>query len=253
MATRTRKKKTAPKKSAARKRSATAAPKIVHERRFPGESPGYRKARDELLQAEIALRRQVEAVAAQRRALPPGGIVKEDYLFGVTANVGDLARMRMSELFSPGKNVLVLYNFMYGPNMDRPCPMCTSMLDSLDGNAHHISQRINLGVVAKSPLPRIMAFARERGWRRLKLLSSGGNSYNHDYHGETEDGRQMPMLNVFVKEGSRIRHCWGSELMFVPSDKGQDGRHVDFMWPLWNVLDTTPEGRGADWRPKLNY
>ncbi|MDE1888525.1 MAG: DUF899 family protein, partial [Gammaproteobacteria bacterium] len=134
-----------------------------------------------------------------------------------------------------------------------PCPMCTSMLDALEGNAQHIMQRVNLAVVAKSPLPRILSFAQERGWRRLRLLSSAGNSYNRDYFGEGEDGRQWPALNVFRKRGGAIHHFWSTELMFVPGEKGQEPRHVDFIWPLWNVLDATPEGRGADWHPKLSY
>jgi predicted dithiol-disulfide oxidoreductase (DUF899 family) len=225
----------------------------LHLKHYPGESATYRRSRDELLRAEIRLRRSIESVAALRRDLPAGGLVREDYIFGASANVGDLARVRMSELFAPGKHTLVLYSFMYGPGMARPCPACTSMLDALDASAQHIMQRVNLAVVAKSPLPRIMAFARERGWRRLKLLSSSGNSYNEDYFGESADGRQLPMLNVFVKQGGSIRHFWGSEMLFMPADRGQNERHVDMIWPLWNLFDLTPEGRGTDWFPRLAY
>ena len=220
---------------------------------FPNETRAYRKARDKLLKEEMALRRQIEAVAAQRRKLPLGGKVSEDYVFEGVDELMGTRRVRLSELFAPGKDTLVIYSFMYGPAMERPCPMCTSMLDALEGNAQHITQRVNLAVVAKSPLPRILAFAQERGWRRLRLLSSAGNNYNRDYFGEREDGRQWPALNVFRRRGGAIHHFWGSELMFVPGEKGQEPRHVDFIWPLWNVLDATPEGRGKDWHPKLSY
>ena len=215
---------------------------------FPGESADYRAARDRLLEAEIELRRSIERVAATRRELPPGGPVPEDYAFE-----GADGAVRLSELFEPGKDVLAIYSFMYGPEVERPCPSCTSILDSLDGTAVHVRQRINLAVVAKSPLERILAFAEERGWHRLRLLSSAGNSYNRDYHGETADGAQMPMLNVFVRDGDAIRHFWGSELMNAPADPGQNERHVDLIWPLWNLLDATPEGRGEDWQPSLSY
>src|SRR5574337_1211867 len=238
------------KKSTTRKRKTA---KALHASRFPDENSAYRKARDKLLKEEIALRRHTEAVAALRRKLPPGGKVPEDYVFEGVDELMGVRRVRLSELFSPGKDTLVIYNYMYGPNMERPCPMCTSMLDALEGNAHHIMQRANLAVVAKSPLPRILAFAQERGWRRLRLLSSASNNYNRDYFGECEDGRQWPALNVFRKKNGAIHHFWGSELMFMPADKGQDPRHVDFIWPLWNVLDATPEGRGKDWHPKLSY
>jgi predicted dithiol-disulfide oxidoreductase (DUF899 family) len=228
----------------------------MHARRFPGESESYRRARDELLRAELALKRSVEALAEQRRRLPLGGTVPEDYVFEEgapdLAERGTVRTVRMSELFG-AHDTLVVYNFMYGPKAKNPCPMCTSMLDALEGNAQHIAQRTNLVVIAKSPFARILEFARGRGWSRLRLLSSAGNSYNRDYHGEGPDGSQWPMLNVFVRRNGVIRHFWASELLGAKAEQGQDGRHVDMLWPLWNALDLTPEGRGKDWRPKLDY
>ena len=193
------------------------------------------------------MRRQVEKVAALRRSLPAGGEVAEDYAFD-----SERGKVRLSQLFERGAT-LVAYSFMYGPKMQRACPMCTAMLDGLNGNAQHIGQRTNLVVIAKSPLERILAYARERGWLNLRLLSSAGNNYNRDYHGETADGSQMPMLNVFVKNGGKLRHFFGTELLYAGEEKGQNARHVDLIWPLWNLLDFTPEGRGADWYPKLSY
>jgi predicted dithiol-disulfide oxidoreductase (DUF899 family) len=215
--------------------------------KFPNESKSYRTARDRLLGAEKALRKKVESVAALRRRLPQGGQIAEDYLF---EEVG--RRTRLSELFVNG-DTLVAYSFMFGPKAAKPCPMCTSMLDALDGNARHIAQRTNLVVIAKSPIGRILEFTRPRGWKNLRLLSSAGNSYNRDYHGEGADGSQWPMLNVFVRRKGVIRHFWGSELLGAKSEPGQNGRHVDMLWPLWNALDVTPEGRGKDWYPKLDY
>ncbi|MFI5014218.1 MAG: DUF899 family protein [Hyphomicrobiales bacterium] len=221
----------------------------IHDKRFPNESAEYRRSRDALLEEEMTLRRQTEAVAAKRRALVPGGEVREDYVF----EEGEEAKpVRLSALFGD-KPTLVAYSFMYGPKMERACPSCTAMLDSLDGAARHVGQRASLVVIAKSPIARIRAFARERGWTRLRLLSSAGNSYNADYHGEDAKGSQWPMLNVFTRHDGTIRHAYGTELLFAPREPGQDGRHVDSIWPLWNVLDFTPEGRGTDFYPKLSY
>ena len=214
---------------------------------FPNESKQYRAARDKLLRAEIDLRKQLEAVAAMRRKLPAGGETPEDYVFD-----GQDGKVKLSELFRNGDS-LVAYSFMYGPKMAHACPMCTSMLDGLNGSARHIAQRTNLVVIARSPLPRILEFARGRGWANLKLLSSEHNNYNRDYHGEDAKGAQWPMLNVFHKAGGRMRHAWGSEMLTAKLERGQDPRHVDLLWPLWNVLDFTPEGRGKDWNPKLSY
>ena len=174
--------------------------------RFPGESAEYRTARDRLLEREIELRRAMEAVAAARRALPPGGAVPEDYVFAAAGPDGAPTQMRLSELFAPGKDSLVIYNFMFprgykGPRPgpasgetallpleEGPCPSCTALLDQLDGAAGHVSQRLNLAVVAKTSLARLITFGNERGWRHLSLLSSAGNTYNRDYFGEDGEG-----------------------------------------------------------------
>lgn len=235
---------------------------------FPGESSEYRRERDRLLAAEVELRRAIERVAAQRRALPPGGAVPEDYRFE-EAGGGEVA---FSELFAPGKDTLVVYSFMFPrysgdtrpgpaggetgrlPLPETPCPSCTSILDSLDGAAPHLAERVNLAVVAKADPERIGTFAGERGWRHLRLLSSRGNTFNRDYHAETDDGEQMPILNVFVRDGEEIRHTWASELLFADQDEGEESRHVDSIWPLWHVLDVTPDGRGTDSEfPGLSY
>ena len=215
---------------------------------FPGETTKYRAARNRLLKKEITLRRDLEKVAADRRKLPLGGPVPEDYTFDSASGP-----VRLSELFADGKDTLLVYNFMFGPRMPEPCPYCSSILDGVEGAAPHVAQRVNLAIVAKSPIDRVLTFARERGWRHLRLLSSAGNSYNRDYHGENEAGDQLPMMNVFTRRRGRVYHTWATELFFARPDRGQDNRHVDLIWPVWNLLDMTPEGRGATWGPKLRY
>ena len=139
------------------------------------------------------------------------------------------------------------------PITETPCPSCTSILDSLDGAAPHLASQINLVVAAKSDPTRIRNFARDRGWRHLRLLSSRNNTYNSDYRAETPDG-QIPILNVFTRDGDRVRHRWATELMFAPREEGEDPRHVDSIWPIWNVLDLTPGGRGSDSNfPAMQY
>jgi predicted dithiol-disulfide oxidoreductase (DUF899 family) len=227
---------------------------------FPGESEQYRAARDRLLEREIELRREMEAVAAQRRELPPGGVVPEDYVFQGAGPTD----VRLSELFEPGKDSLAIYSFMFprDPGDDRPgpvplaegpCPSCVALLDQLDGAAPHLRPHINLAVVAKTSPERLLSFADERGWRSLRLLSSASNSYNRDYLAETPEGHQRPMLNVFHRDGETIRHFWGSELFYAPTDGDQDPRHVGTLEPVWNLFDMTPEGRGSDWDEQLAY
>jgi predicted dithiol-disulfide oxidoreductase (DUF899 family) len=237
---------------------------------FPGESAEYRAARDRLLEREVELRRAMEAVAAARRELPPGGPVPEDYVFEGAGADGSPSDIRLSELFAPGKDSLVIYNFMFprtyggdrpGPTSGKtaslpleegPCPSCVALLDQLDGAVSHATQHLNFAAVAKAPLERVLTFAGERGWRNLRLLSSANNTYNRDYLGETADGSQTPMLNVFNRDGETIRHFWGAELTYGPEDPGQDHRSVGTLEPLWNLFDLTREGR-PDWFEQIDY
>jgi predicted dithiol-disulfide oxidoreductase (DUF899 family) len=238
---------------------------------FPGESQHYREARERLLEKEIELRRSMEAVTAARRQLPPGGVVPEEYVFRGLGSDGRPSDVTLSELFAPGKDSLVIYSFMFPRNpgderpgpatgetarlelKEGPCPSCVAFLDQLDGAAEHASQHLNLAVVAKAPLGRVLTFAKERDWRRLRLLSSAANTYNRDYLAETPEGAQRPMLTVFHRDGEVIHHFWSSELFYAPWDPGQDPRHVGTLEPVWNLFDMTPEGRPNDWDEQLSY
>ncbi|MFT2215324.1 DUF899 family protein [Rhizobium giardinii] len=230
---------------------------------FPNESPEYRRARERLLQREVALRREMEAVAAEIRALPPGGPVPENYEFDHIDAKGRPAKVRLSELFQPGTDVLILYHYMFprhrgdnrrgpanGPMADLPleegpCPSCTALLDNWEGAVPHVEGLgANIAAVTKAPIEQVAAFAAHRGWRNLKLLSAANNSFKRDYHGEDEDGQQVPVLTVFHKDADGVvRLSWASELLFLPTEPGQDPRHVGTVEPMWTLLDLTPGGR----------
>lgn len=219
----------------------------------PNESADYRKARKTLLVEEIELRRHVARVAAMRRALPKGGEVKGDYQFiGEASSVQGANPIAFADLFGD-KDTLFVYNWMYGPKRARPCPMCTALLSSLDGNADHIRQRASMAVIALSPIERQVAFKVERGWKNLPLYADVNGKFSKDYHAIMEDGTDTAAINVFTRRDGTIRHFWGAETGSVPPDPGEDPTTAPDLMPLWNVLDLTPEGRGADWYPKITY
>lgn len=234
---------------------------------YPNESAEYRTARNALLDAEIALRRQIEAVAAQRRALPPGGAIRQDYVFERTGAYQRPEQVHLSELFD-GHPSLILYSYMFGPERDVPCNGCTHILDAVDGSARHANHIVPFYIVARSPLDRLEAWGRERGWRFLKFLSATNNSYTSDYFGNTAgvtdamraergykpgENWDQPVFNVFTKDGDTVRHFWGTEMVYVAEEPGQNHRAVDMVDPLWNLLDMMPEGRGKDWFPEVWY
>ncbi len=213
---------------------------------YPNDSAEYRKARTALLAEEVELRRHIERVAAQRRALPLGGEA-HDYQFkdenGKTVVLADLFGEH---------DTLVTYFWMYGPQRERPCPMCTAFLGSMDIPVHDISQRVAFAVIGRSPVERQLAFARERGWRNLRFHATVGDEFARDYRGLAPDGQEWPALDVWTRMDGQVRHCWGSELGGT-ADPGQDARGAPDPTPLWNILDLTPAGRGTGWYPKLDY
>jgi predicted dithiol-disulfide oxidoreductase (DUF899 family) len=214
--------------------------------RIPNESAEYRRARTALLAEEIELRRHIERVAEMRRALPPGAPMK-DYRF-----IGENGPVSLEGLFGD-KQSLVVYNYMYGPQRERPCPMCTSLLSAWDGEAQDIMQRTALAVIARSPIERLVAFKKERGWRALKLYSDPSQEFSRDFHAVGENGEDWAGLHVFTRRDGTIRHFWSGEMDFSTADPGQDPRGAPDLMPLWTVLDTTPEGRDPKWYPKLDY
>ena len=202
--------------------------------RYPNESRKYRAARDALLKEERELVKKVKAVAAKRRKLPMGGELKEDYIFQ-WASDGKLGqRVKFSGLFGD-KDTLLLYSFMFGPGWDNPCPSCTSLMDGFDRTWYQVSRSAAFAAIAKAPAERIDAWAKKRGWSQIPLVSGYESTFQADYQcqGESDD-MQWPVMHVFTKRKGKIFHFWATEL---------SGNHVDTVWPYWNLMDFTPEGR----------
>jgi predicted dithiol-disulfide oxidoreductase (DUF899 family) len=212
---------------------------------FPNESPEYRKARNTLLAEEIELRRHIERVAALRRTLPPGGTIPEDYTLE-----SEKDPVRFSDLFGD-KQTLIIYSWMFGPQRQRACPVCTSFLSAWDGTARNLRERVALAVFARSPIQRLLDFKKERGWQNLQLYSDMKGDYTRTY--VSAEDADVPGLNVFTRRDGTIRHFWSGEISGEMADPGQDPRGAPEVDPLWIFLDLNPEGRGTDWYPKLEY
>ncbi len=215
-----------------------------NDTRFPDESDEYRKARNALLAEEIELRRHIWRVGEMRRALPAGGEATKEYRF-----VGKDGEVGLDDLFGD-HDTLVVYSMMYGPQRENGCPMCTAQLSSWDPEVPHLEQRIAIVVVARSPYERIATYAASRGWKNLKLFSDPSGDFTEDFVGERD--ADMPAYTVFTRRGGVIRHFYSVEGSPEMADPGQDPHNAPDMNPLWIILDTTPEGRGTDWYPKLD-
>jgi predicted dithiol-disulfide oxidoreductase (DUF899 family) len=215
----------------------------MSELRYPNESRQYREARDALLKDEQELVDKVKAVAAKRRQLPLGGELKEDYVFQ-WANDGKVGKpVKFSELFGD-KDSLMIYSFMFGPSWDNPCPACTSLVDGFDRSAYQVTRYAAFVAMAKAPAERINAWAHKRSWSQIALVSGSSASFQADYKCQESDDKQFPVMLVFRRQGGKIFHFWSTELGW---------NHVDTVWPYWNLMDFTPEGRPKDDLPPQNF
>lgn len=212
---------------------------------YPNESAAYREARNALLAEEIELRRHIERVARRRRELPPGGEVRRDYRFE-----GEEGAVAFADLFRD-KNSLIAYSFMFGPEREQMCPMCNSFMNAWERKVADIEQRASMVMIARSPIERIKKLKGERGWKNLRLYSDVSGDYTRDY--VSSELADIPAYNVFTRADGTIRHFWSGEMGEKTSDPGQDPRGAPDLDPLWTLLDTTPEGRGSEWYPKLDY
>ena len=221
---------------------------------LPNESEEYLSQREKLRLAEIELMRQRENVAELRRHLPAAAAI-QDYVFEegpVSLDAGDAPTrtVRLSELFTGPNRSVLIYHFMYGKNQTKPCPMCTAMIDCINGIAQHLTQNIDLAIVAAADPVALRAHARTRGWNRLRLLSAGTSTFKYDLGSEDKDGGQDSTVSVFTREPNGIlRHFYSGHPRLGPNIQQ---RGLDELNPIWNFLDLTPQGRG-DWLAKLDY
>ncbi|MBV8514109.1 MAG: DUF899 family protein [Acidobacteria bacterium] len=218
------------------------------------EPAEYLAKRDELRLAEIELMKQRERVAELRRHLPQGAAV-QDYEFEEgpsELNAGDspVEKVRLSELFTKPNRSVVIYHFMYGKKNSKACPMCTAWIDGVNGVAHHFAQNLDFAVVAAAEVPILRAFARERGWDRLRLLSAAKNTFKFDFGSENPDGGQDSTLSVFTRDANgAVRHFYTAHPWMAPDIHE---RGIDLLSPIWHFLDLTPQGRG-NWYTSLDY
>jgi predicted dithiol-disulfide oxidoreductase (DUF899 family) len=212
---------------------------------FPNESPAYRAARNALLADEIELRRHLERVAEQRRALPPGGDIPQDF-----ALISETGTVPLSSLFG-GKNTLMIYSMMFGPQRKSPCPSCTSLLNSFNGTVINLRERVAIAITARSPIERLKEYKKQRGFANLPFFSDTSGDYTRTY--VSADDADIPGFSVFTRNNGTIRHFYSGEMGGNMADPGQDPRGAPDLDPLWSMLDWSPEGRGTDWYPKLDY
>jgi predicted dithiol-disulfide oxidoreductase (DUF899 family) len=218
------------------------------------ESPEYLAKREQLRLAEIELMRQRENVAALRRNLPQGAAI-QDYQFEEgprDLNAGDapVRPVRLSQLFTQPNRSLVIYHFMYGKRQTKACPMCTAWLDGANGVAHHLAQNLDFAVVAAADLPTLRAFARTRGWDKLRLVSAGDSTFKYDFGSENREGQQDSTVSVFTRDaGGALRHFYSAHPWMAPDIRE---RGIDLLTPIWHFMDLTPQGRG-NWYTSLDY
>jgi predicted dithiol-disulfide oxidoreductase (DUF899 family) len=211
---------------------------------MPAKASNRAKRIQTLKKEEIELKNHAEKVAAKRRALPPGPVVEEDYVFQEGSR-----KVKLSQLFGRGQNELLIYHFMYAPEDKKPCRMCNMWADGYNAIAKHVGDRAQFVLVAKAPSEKFKKWGKGRGWNNIRLLSSYGTTFNRDFNAEDEDGDQWPVISVFTRDKKGvIRHFYQKSALLDE----KNFRGIDLLSPVWNLFDLLPSGRG-DWYPKYEY
>ncbi len=210
------------------------------------ESDEYRRQREELRIAELDLIDHVERVASLRRQLLDDTVVEDYELFDVAKD----EPVRLSALFSSPDRALILYHFMYGKAQTEPCPLCTMWIDGYNAVAPHVGQNADFAVVAAADPPALRAHAASRGWSNLRLLTAGNSKFKYDLGSEEADGAQTEWISVFTRgDDGTVRPFYSKGAQIAD---GRRERGIDLLSPVWQLLDLTPNGRGA-WYPSLSY
>ena len=183
----------------------------------------------------------MEFVAQMRRRLPEGPAVP-DYTFFEGDN-----RVRLAELYAPGKRELIVYHLMYWADDDEFCPMCSMWVDGLNGVAKHVEQRANIAVATRAPVAKLRDWASRRGWRNIRLLSGDGPAFARDTGAEDGNGDPVETVLVFTKDGEVVRNTYAAHAMTMGETRG-----IDLLSPVWQLFDLLPSGRD-DWFPSGDY
>ena len=230
------------------------ATSVFRQTNLSNESQDYLAKREDLRIAELELMRQQERVAALRRKLPEGAPI-QDYEFvegpsDLDAGDSPTRKVRLSELFTGPDRSVIVYHLMFGKKQSKPCPMCTQLVDGLNGVAQHVAQRADLAIVAAADPPALRGHARARGWNRLRLLSAGSSTFKSDLGSEDREGNQDSEISVFTRGSDGVlRHFYSAHPRLAEDVKE---RGLDLICPLWTLFDLTPQGRG-DFYAKLEY
>jgi len=223
--------------------------------RYPAHaSQEYKDARAELMKAELELSHHIERVAEMRRALPPGAEMK-DYTFiegprDLTKD-GPYTKVTLYELAADGRS-LVLNHMMFPEDDDKACPNCSFLIDGLSGVERHLKDHVNLAIVGKADIRKLRAWALDRGWNNLRILSSKESTFNKDMQVESPPWapkmNQVDGTSVFKKDKDGVlRHVYMvNATLDNVDDKRFEYRACDTMSPYFGVMDIIPEGRGDD-------
>src|SRR5580698_1563637 len=179
-------------------------------------------ARKELLVKEKEFTRLRDELSRQRRNLPWEKVEKQ-YIFD-----GPNGKVSLADLFD-GRNQLIIYHFMLGPDWKEGCPSCSYLMDHLDGAIGHLKARdVTFALVSRAPLATIESFKKRMGWH-FPWVSSHGNDFNGDFGvSYTKEqiaagrpsynfgtippfGEECPGLSVFAKDADgRVYHTYST-------------------------------------------
>jgi predicted dithiol-disulfide oxidoreductase (DUF899 family) len=222
-----------------------------------GTQGEWKAERDKLLKEEKELTRRGDELARKRRELPwvP---VEKDYRFETESGTKTL-----SDLFD-GRSQLMVYHFMFGPDWEAGCPVCSSIADTLAPQVIHLKARdTTLLLTSRAPLEKLLAYRQRMGWG-IEWVSSGGSDFNRDVGFLWTEEELKPFLEGEIPSTveQNARMCGTDVVGYVTEGPGMsvyalsDGtvyrtyvttaRGLEPAMAYYGLLDRTPKGRNED-------
>jgi predicted dithiol-disulfide oxidoreductase (DUF899 family) len=199
-------------------------------------------ARKALLAKEKAFTKERDALSQERRRLP---WVKVDKTYVFEGPVG---KETLADLFA-GRNQLLVYHFMFGPDWKEGCPSCSFWADNYNSTEVHLSHRdVSLVAISRAPLAKLDNYRKRMGWS-FKWMSSFGNDFNRDYHVSFTPEEQKTAVYNYKAVGFGSSEAPGVSVF----SKGADdqifhtyscyARGLDMLNGAYHLLDLVPKGR----------
>ncbi|WP_040709083.1 DUF899 domain-containing protein [Nocardia takedensis] len=180
---------------------------------------------DTLRAREKAATRELDAIAAQRRALPM--VRMPDYTLE-----GENGPVTLAEIFD-GRAQLIVYNHMWFPGKTWQCGGCTGFTSQFTRLEFLDAYDARFVIVTQGPIDEALAYKHRVG-NKMPWYSTANSPFGTDVGAPPNAGFAV---NVFLRDGDTVYRTWHTT-----------GRGTEQLSHTFPLIDLLPYGRQEEWQ-----